>query len=80
MRFAITARPTMLAGGCTTRAPGLATIVTLALVGATATAATTVADRIASGRITMAADCTGRALANAACCTAITAPGAPRFT
>ncbi len=52
----------------------------LARVGATATEATTGADRMASGRTTMAADWTGFALANAACCTAITAPGAPRFT
>ena len=70
----------MAAGGCTMRAPALGAIVTLALVGATAAVATTVADRNASGRTTMAADCTGLALAKAACCTAITAPGAPRFT
>jgi ethanolamine transporter EutH len=42
--------------------------------------ATTGADRMASGRTTMAADWTGFALANAVCCTAITAPGAARFT
>jgi hypothetical protein len=53
---------------------------TLALVGATAAEATIGADRMASGRTAIDADWTGFALANAVCCTAITAPGAPRLT
>jgi hypothetical protein len=70
----------MVAGGFTILAPGAAVFVRLALVGATAAVATTGADRIAFAFTAMAADLTGCALANALCCMATTAPGAPRFT
>jgi hypothetical protein len=61
-------------------APAAGVLVRLALVGAIAAVAITGAERIASGLTVIAADWTGLALAKALCCTAITAPGAPRFT